>query len=368
MRTHHESGQMIFTSLVLLLSVSLVGLYFLYLAENAKFQGTRQNSARVEALKQANEVATILNQIAINNKNILAASAIAVNSHVEAYQLGLMLSLTREHWETHSWQRRLAVLSNPNAIVARPFLDALPRALPFVVDEKIESVFTTFNRRSARALQIAQGLTAINRKLKRKLAETDLRWHQLLSESLPEDTLCLATQTGATKHKVRFQLNPCGLKAKGELSYYNGNVFEVSEMTRLWVSKVGNNDNTRVALLYAKPQQLQTYLDVTSFSSKPNAEGGSGHQAVQKFVRSSFVALLTEAETSRLPLSFESFISHPDFILNDGCTGAGKNIFVQQDYMEAKRCGLKTPLFIRAFMKPHFAPLILNERKQGAIL
>lgn len=347
-----DDGQILFFGVVLLCIFSLIALFLLHYAESAARYLYAERESEIKLLSQQNQRAQVLNQISLNNRNILTALATSVNAYLEAQQIARWIALSRPSSETDSLKRKIQNKIIPT-IVSREVLDVFPKQTPIKTDDDIESIFASFSKRSKRALKIADGLSTLNRLLVKRLVTLNVPTaNQYLVESKPETAFCLATRIGHVDTNVTWNDEACTISAKHALSLYQSPILELKERIKAWASFT--TSSASIALTFVRPASAVQFLQTFTLTNRPSTS------PLQLSAISNFVQVLLPTlrfEPSGAPsIRVTSLLLHPDLFSNCNNTA----IYNFRTLNMASSCGLQENLFLRAFLRPQWTPVIAS--------
>lgn len=165
-----ETGQALLGGLCLFFFTAAGILLFFWVSERSQAASEDLDKARRLALAERMQSAHLLNQIALNNRAILAALGQSLNALREASAIGLGVALSTPYWQTHAFSNRTSSSEG----------------------DPLDLIFRAFSRRSARGLRIAGGLTRANKILIADLETLNSGMRGLFEVSSAAQAACAA--------------------------------------------------------------------------------------------------------------------------------------------------------------------------------
>lgn len=373
----NQEGQALVTGLAFLIFCGLICLFFLSYAEKALRMQLSTTAARGVMLQEQMKVASLLNQISFNNRNILASLALSANAFTEAADLGIYLA------------------------VIKPFSEARSIGDKATFDPEVQGLFNAYGNRVARGLKIAHALTLENKKI---VEQIESKIHEIkgdLRVTSPEKTWCLAIESAHQDHPIKipvldvlvnnfltggdFLYKGCALTRSGKSNSSSHTLIMPFEQA---VSSYRNSD-ADYGVTYVSPENSAAhFIHALIQKSSQRERGGSkvdllNSGLVQVHKYSSQLLDPQEknpdsVQTPKLPFAFTTAITHPSIRSLQICkkyhpkylniTGARTQqrrlcgaLLTRSDFNGIKNSDFEPGEFLFAFFSPSWVPFLISQ-------
>lgn len=372
-----QRGQATMLSFSIFLVFGLWAGFLLLRSESVHRASLKAIDQRHAALSRSRQVAEILNQIALNNRNILASLAMFGNAFSETYNIATFWYKSRVPWkgrnifgesdiQTHEALSNLVWGDSETSYKVADVYVKLPNVKGHI---KIESIvlenFKALSKRSERALKIAAGLTKQNMLLKDELKRvTDNLPDGAIVQSPFPNALCLAIRLGLEKTDIKHNFDSnqqdksdCWLTDTSEFS--GTKILRLTELAKKWTS---THQKDAIGIMHVNQSHAADFFKAIRNTDSSNPESDERLKTFLQLMASPVIKLDGSLSEQRAPHFVITAPTHSDLILKSSCdvTHNIRELLSNVQWQKAIDCNVDLNGLARSFLRPKWVPIVLE--------